>query len=98
METGIYKITNLLDKNKIYIGRSQINFEKRWGGHIRELNKGTHSNKQLNADWIKNGAVNFKFEVMHECNPITAKFKELVVVDSLKKQEKTSLKLMINIS
>lgn len=86
METGLYKITNLIDTNKIYIGRCQTTFKKRWAEHTRQLNKGTHVNKQLNADWLKYGADQFKFEVIARWDTITTKYKELVAVDAYKKK------------
>lgn len=81
METGIYKITNLVDTNKIYIGRCQTAFEKRWKEHISQLNHDKHVNIELQADWNKYGAENFKFEIYKECTEIEAKYYELVSID-----------------
>ena len=59
---GIYKITNIINK-KYYIG-SSINIEKRWKGHIRQLNNNTHYNKHLQRAWNKYKQKSFKFEIL----------------------------------
>lgn len=63
--TGIYKITNLINK-KIYIGCSS-NIEVRWKNHIkRAFHKNKEYNKSLYIDFRKYGIDNFKFEIIEE--------------------------------
>ncbi len=82
---GIYKITNLQDTNKIYIGRS-LDIKHRWESHISELNNGKHINKDLQIDWDEYGADNFKFEVIDECSSNKeSKFRELQEIDKYRK-------------
>lgn len=63
--SGIYKIQNKIN-NKVYIGQSG-NIEQRWYVHSRELNKGIHCNRHLQAAWSKYGEDNFKFEIIERC-------------------------------
>lgn len=86
MDTGIYKVRNLKYTNKIYIGRCQTTFRERWSKHIRELNKSEHENKELQLDWNLYGQDNFKFEVFKECDPIEAKYWELVYIDLFRQE------------
>lgn len=64
--TGIYKITNIINK-KVYIGQS-IDIEKRWGEHKRNaFNPNTHTyNYPLYRAIRKYGLTNFEFEVIEE--------------------------------
>lgn len=65
---GIYKITNLED-GRIYIGQTKQTFKDRWRSHLKrgvKAETGT-SNKLYNAMW-ENGAENFTFEVLSECD------------------------------
>lgn len=65
--TGIYKITNKIHTNKIYVGKS-INISKRWKQHINQLNSQTHHNHKLQYDWLLNNGIDgFDFEVLEEC-------------------------------
>lgn len=59
---GIYKILNTVN-GKFYIG-STNNLRKRLYEHYRELNLGTHTNKHLQAAWIKYGKEGFKFQIL----------------------------------
>lgn len=79
METGIYQITNKII-GKIYIGRCQNTFEKRWNEHRGQLNRNKHNNVQLQEDWIKFGAENFTFEILERCDVITLKYRELEII------------------
>jgi group I intron endonuclease len=55
----IYKITNILN-NKIYVGQTKNDLEKRWKSHLK-----TNSNcRYLNSAFKKNGVNNFKFELI----------------------------------
>lgn len=59
---GIYKILNTIN-GKFYIG-STTNLRKRLYEHYRELNLRTHTNKHLQAAWIKYGKEGFKFQIL----------------------------------
>ena len=59
---GIYKILNTVN-GKFYIG-STNNLRKRLYEHYRELNLGIHTNKHLQAAWIKYGKEGFKFQIL----------------------------------
>lgn len=75
--TGIYKITNL-ENGKVYIGQTKQAFKERWRTHLKrgvKAEPGT-SNKLYNAMW-EEGAENFTFEVLAECD-----------TDELNKKEK----------
>ena len=58
---GIYKILNTVN-GKFYIG-STNNLRKRLYEHYRALNLGIHTNKHLQAAWIKYGKEGFKFQI-----------------------------------
>lgn len=62
---GIYKITNLVN-NKCYIGQS-INIHNRWKQHKSALTSNRHHSIKLQNSWNKHGYLNFKFEVIEEC-------------------------------
>jgi len=62
MNSGIYKITNLVN-GKFYIG-SSVNVKNRFSTHISELNSNTHGNIHLQRAWNKYGQDNFKFELI----------------------------------
>lgn len=64
-QTGIYKITNLIN-NKIYIGQT-TNFVKRKREHINNLIIGNHVNKHLQSAWNKYGKYCFTFELVELC-------------------------------
>ena len=51
--------------DKIYIGKAKNHYE-RLGLHIRRLNEGKHHCKQLQEDYIRYGAINFIFTILHE--------------------------------
>lgn len=59
---GIYKILNTVN-GKFYIG-SSTNLRKRLYEHYRELTLGIHTNKHLQAAWIKYGKEGFKFQIL----------------------------------
>lgn len=59
---GVYAIQNMVT-DKVYIG-SSVDIRKRWSHHIKELNKGVHSNSRLQNSWNCYGEENFSFSVM----------------------------------
>lgn len=58
----IYKITCTVN-GKYYIG-STLNKTQRWARHRRELRRGKHVNKNMQASWTKYGEGSFVFEVL----------------------------------
>lgn len=60
---GIYSIRNLIN-NKIYIGQTTQNFQRRYWHHQWKLKDGSHDNYHLQAAWKKYGEDNFIFEVV----------------------------------
>lgn len=63
-QSGIYKITNLLD-GKIYIGQSK-NIKARWAKH-RECARNGSKNTRLYQAMQKDGLENFSFEIVELC-------------------------------
>lgn len=66
MICGIYCITNTAN-NKKYIGQSR-NIEKRWRGHIGDLNRNKHSNSHMQNAWNTYGAQSFSFVIVEICD------------------------------
>ena len=64
MARGIYKIINVVN-NKFYVGSAE-NFTRRKRVHWWQLRRGTHSNKHLQAAWLKYGEDSFKFLIVEE--------------------------------
>ncbi len=62
MASGIYKITNLINR-KMYIG-SAVNINNRFAGHLCKLRKKSHANKHLQFAYNKYGEEALKFEVI----------------------------------
>lgn len=74
--TGIYKITNL-ENGKVYIGQTKQAFKERWRTHLKrgvKAEPGTQ-NKLYAAMW-QEGAENFTFEVLAECDTTELNKKE----------------------
>lgn len=61
---GIYIITNLVN-GKVYIGKTEESFKRRWWHHVSSLNGNYHKNNHLQSAWNKYGEKNFKFEILH---------------------------------
>ena len=77
---GIYKITNL-ENGRCYIGQTRQTFKERWRTHLKrgvKAEPGTQ-NKLYGAMW-QDGAENFTFEVLSECQPeeLNTKEKEFI--------------------
>ena len=64
---GVYQIKNNLN-GKFYIG-SSTHLYRRFSDHVRELQRGTHSNPKLQNSWLKFGADAFEFGILEFCNP-----------------------------
>ena len=65
-QVGIYKITYLPDPSKIYIGKTDRPFEKRWNEHRKNLEAGIHHCEALQKQFNECGKHfdDFKFEVL----------------------------------
>ena len=62
---GVYKITNIINK-KFYIGQSS-NIKARWYYHKTKLKTNSHPNNELQREWNLYGSLNFKFNILIEC-------------------------------
>jgi group I intron endonuclease len=65
--SGIYVITNKVTGD-VYVGQS-VDLMRRWGGHFRQLTKGTHQNKRLQDDFTRCGGAAFSCRRMELCQP-----------------------------
>lgn len=63
MDTGIYKITNLIS-NKIYIGSTTTSFKRRFKEHLSALKRGNHPNTHMQRAFNLDGENSFIFEVI----------------------------------
>jgi group I intron endonuclease len=68
---GIYQIRNLANA-KVYVG-SATNISKRWSRHKADLRLGSHSNKHLQASWLKYGEASFVFEILELTDALTVR-------------------------
>jgi group I intron endonuclease len=64
---GIYGIKNVIN-NKIYIGKTGMNFGDRWDNHRALLRSNKHDNQHLQHAWNKYGENNFEFIVIEDCD------------------------------
>lgn len=62
----IYKIVNDIN-NKIYIGKTEFNIEKRFKEHCQDSKKG-YENRPLYKAMNKYGIEHFSIEKIEECN------------------------------
>jgi group I intron endonuclease len=62
IQSGIYKIVNIID-GKVYYGSSE-NLARRWRDHKSCLKRNVHHSKYLQNAWNKYGEENFKFEIV----------------------------------
>lgn len=63
----IYKITNKIN-NKVYVGKTIYNVQKRWRQHIQESKKERSKNRPLYKAINKYGVENFIVEIIEECD------------------------------
>lgn len=68
---GIYCVLNTIN-NKVYIGQTSENFQRRYWHHRWKLQNNCHDNKYLQLSWNKNGGENFIFEVIEVVNDISS--------------------------
>lgn len=87
MNSGIYKITNLIN-NKVYVGKS-VYLDIRWGQHISDLRRNKHKNIHIQNAFNKYGEISFKFEIIEVINEELLSEKEVFWIKELKsfKQE-----------
>ncbi len=67
MTIGIYLITHKVTGDR-YVGLSK-NIEQRWKSHLRELEKGEHTSKAMQALANEHSLDSFTFEILEECEP-----------------------------
>lgn len=63
---GIYGIKNTIN-DKIYIGKTGMNFGDRWDSHRSLLRNNNHDNPYLQRAWNKYGSESFDFIIVEEC-------------------------------
>lgn len=63
---GIYGIRNIIN-NKIYVGKTGMNFGDRWDNHKALLRGNKHDNPYLQNSWNKHGEDSFEFVVLEDC-------------------------------
>lgn len=74
MASGVYKITNIINKH-CYIG-SAINLDKRKYEHFRTLKNGSHKNRHFQNAYNKHGLDAFIFEVLEICDKFDVVLRE----------------------
>jgi group I intron endonuclease len=82
MNSGIYKITNIIN-NKCYIG-SAININKRWAVHRNSLLFNKHHSIYLQRVYNKYGITQLKYEVLLYCDKKDLLFYEQRAIDTYK--------------
>lgn len=80
--TGVYEIVNIIN-GKRYIG-SNVNINKRFKTHKRQLKKGTHHSILLQRAYNKYGTDYFKYRVICKCDKNYKQFIEQLYLDSMK--------------
>lgn len=83
MESGIYKIRNILN-DRCYIGSSN-KIKRRKVEHIGKLRRNQHENSYLQRAWNKYGESNFIFEILELCSDSELLIKEQSYLDNVKK-------------
>lgn len=85
---GVYTITNEAN-GKVYVG-SAVNVRRRWAAHRRELRRGVHPNRYLQASWRKHGEGAFSFAVVEFVgDPALLAEREQAWMDSLRSSERS---------
>lgn len=64
-KAGIYMVLNIVNY-KVYVGRTIVNFNKRWNRHKSELNNNKHYSRYLQYSWNKYKENNFEFLILEE--------------------------------
>lgn len=81
MQSGIYKITNVVN-NHFYIG-STVNIKNRWRQHRDDLRANRHKNSYLQRAWDKYSEKNFTFELLEEVSLADLVQREQFYIDLL---------------
>lgn len=68
-KNGIYGIRNKIN-NKVYVGKTEVNFGDRWDSHKSKLRYNRHDNSHLQRAWNKYGEENFEFYIIEESSPV----------------------------
>lgn len=76
----IYKITNNIN-NKIYIGKTNYNIEKRFREHILDSRRRKKEKRPLYNAMNKYGVENFSIEIVEECSPSMANEREIYWIE-----------------
>lgn len=79
---GVYQIVNLVT-GKRYIG-SSVNVQHRMAEHRRDLKRGRHHSRYLQASWNKHGAAAFEFRPLLLCSVGDRLFYEQLLLDGLR--------------
>lgn len=82
MAIGVYFIKNLVN-GKVYVG-SSLSIKKRLSTHRTKLSKGKHPNEYLQRAHSLNGAEQFEFGILEECDAETRLVREQWWIDHLK--------------
>lgn len=84
MNTGVYKITNLIT-NQLYIGSAagKTGFKRRFETHKYQLRRNISPCVILQNSWNKYGEENFKFEILEKCTPEYCIKREQYFIDTL---------------
>lgn len=66
----IYKIYNVLQPEKFYIGSTE-NLQRRIRGHLNGIDRRKHYNKKLENSFYKYGKDNFKLQILQVCKNVS---------------------------
>ena len=90
MESGIYKILNIVT-NEFYIGSSS-NLKNRKRTHFYLLNYNKHYNQHIQNAFNKHGKENFNFIILENCERDKLKNREQFYIDDLLPKYNKSMK------
>lgn len=66
-QKGIYGIKNKVNE-KVYVGKTEVNFGDRWDCHKAKLRNNKHDNQHLQHSYNKYSMENFEFYIIHLCD------------------------------
>ena len=69
MKSGIYKITNTINK-KVYVGQSE-NLNTRYSKHLYRIKRNEHHNEHLQRSFDKYGEDKFIYEILEETEDLS---------------------------
>ena len=82
---GIYGIKNKIN-DKIYVGKTGMNFGDRWDSHKSLLNNNKHDNPYLQRAWNKYGQDSFEFIILEDCDVAVLEDREKYYIKLYKEQ------------